>query len=160
MRLVWKQYSSKNFGCHNFQIDLAMDLMNYGIGLEWDGNLNNSDRPSFMPKGSLVPCNCGRCFFCVKGLTTRITHRQSKKARVTVEYKCGTRVITKKCTDVRVNLGLKSGKYCRMCYRKQLPTGLSAKKRQKWYRTSALGCPICKEPICKECWKEGYDKHA
>jgi hypothetical protein len=36
-----------------------MDLMNYGIGLEWDGNLNNSDRPSFMPKGALVPCDCG-----------------------------------------------------------------------------------------------------
>jgi hypothetical protein len=39
----WKQYGSKNFGRLNFQIDLAMDLMNYGIGLEWDGNLNNSD---------------------------------------------------------------------------------------------------------------------
>ena len=69
-------------------------------------------------------------------------------------------LLSAQCTDVRVNLGLKAGKYCRMCYRKQLPTGLSAKERQKRCRTSALGCSICKEPICKECWKEGYDKHA
>jgi len=49
---------------------------------------------------------------------------------------------------------------CRMCYRKQLTTELSAKDRRKTSRTSRMGCPICKEPICKECWKEGYDKHA
>jgi hypothetical protein len=37
---------------------------------------------------------------------------------------------------------------------------LSAKDRRKTSRTSCMGCPICKKPICKECWKEGYDKHA
>jgi hypothetical protein len=152
--------SSKNFGHHNFQIDLTMDLMNYGIGLEWDGNLNNSDRPSFMPKSSLVPCNCGKCFFCVKGLTSEITHRQSKKARVTVEYKCGTWVTLRKCTGERVNLGLKSGQYCRMCYRKQVSTELKAKERKERCRNSRLGCAVCKEPICLECWKEGYDRHS
>jgi hypothetical protein len=47
-----------------------------------------------------------------------------------------------------------------MCYRKQLITELSAKERRKTSRTSAMGCQICKEPICKECWEEGYDKHA
>ena len=35
-----------------------------------------------------------------------------------------------------------------------------AKDRRKTSRTSHMGCPICKEPSCKECWKEGYDKHA
>jgi hypothetical protein len=69
---------------------LISHLMNYGICLEWDGILNDSDRPRFMPKDSLVPCGCGRCFFCVKGLINGITHRQPKKARVTVEYACGT----------------------------------------------------------------------
>jgi hypothetical protein len=59
-----------------------------------------------------------------------------------------------------VSLGMKSGKYCRMCYRKQLTTELSSKDRQQRCKTSAMGCPICKEPICKEGWKEGYDKHA
>jgi hypothetical protein len=22
-----------------------------------------------------------------------------------------------------------------------------------------MGYPICKELVCNECWKEGYDKH-
>jgi hypothetical protein len=57
----------KKIGCHNFQIDLAINLMNYGIGLEWDGKSENG--PSFMPKGSLVPCDCGNFFFYVNGLT-------------------------------------------------------------------------------------------
>jgi hypothetical protein len=124
----------KNFDRHNFQINLAMDLMNFGIGLKWDGNLNNSDRPSFMPKGALVPCDCGRCYFCVKGLTTMITHRQSKKARVIVEYKCGMWVTLRKCTSKRVDLGLKSGRYCRMCYRKHVE--LKAQEKVKRCRTS------------------------
>ncbi len=69
-------------------------------------------------------------------------------------------VTTNKFTDVRVNLGLGSGRYCGMCYRKKLTTELSAKEREKTCKTSKMGCLICKEPICKECWKEGYDKHA
>jgi hypothetical protein len=44
----------------------------------------------------------------------------------------------KKCINVQVNLGSKAGKYCRMCYRKKLPTGLSAKERQKRCRTSRM----------------------
>ena len=99
-------------------------------------------------------------FFCLKGVTTGISHPQNKKAKVTMEYKCGTRVTMNKCTDVQVSLVMKSGKYCRMCYRKQLTTELSSNDRQQRCRTSAMGCPICKEPICKEYWKEGYDKHA
>ena len=73
-------------------------------------------------------------------------------------------LITKYCYDdwvvQRRKKELSSGKYCRMCYRKQLTTELSAKDRQQRCRISAMGCPICKEPIFKECWKEGYDKHA
>jgi hypothetical protein len=59
----WKRYENKNFGRLNFQIDLAIDLMNYGISCEWDGV--SKERPSFIPKGHLVPCECNKCFFCV-----------------------------------------------------------------------------------------------
>jgi hypothetical protein len=34
-----------------------------------------------------------------------------------------------------------------------------AKERAARKGGGILGCPIRKEPICKECWKEGYDKH-
>jgi hypothetical protein len=158
----WKQYNSKKIGHHNFQIDLAIDLMNYIIGLDWDGKSNV--RPSFMPKGSLVlvPYECNKCFFCVDGLTNRIAHWPSTKAKVTVEYKCATWVTTNKCKKIKdwVSLGLKLGKYCWMRYQKQITPELLSKERAKRCRTSVMGCPIYKEPICKECWKEGYDKHA
>ena len=63
----WDQSSGrcmtiKNFGHHDFQIDLGIDLMKYGISLDWDGKLKA--RPSFMPKHSLIPCECNKCFFC------------------------------------------------------------------------------------------------
>ncbi len=74
----WKQYENKNFGHHNFQIDLAIDLMNCSICCEWEGV--SKERPSFMQKGPLVPCECNECFFCVKGSTNGIIHRPSKKA--------------------------------------------------------------------------------
>jgi hypothetical protein len=37
-----KKYREKNEGCHDFQIDLGISLLNYGIGLDWDGVLGKS----------------------------------------------------------------------------------------------------------------------
>jgi hypothetical protein len=127
----WKAYDSNKFGRHDFQIDLAIDLMKYGIGLEWDGKLKA--RPSFMPKSSLLPCECNKCFFCKNGLTNGIAHQASKKAKVakvTVEYKCGTQVTTNESTTERVNLGLKAARYCRMCYQKQSSIELMSEVRK------------------------------
>jgi hypothetical protein len=154
----WKKYRDKYEGRHNFQIDLGISLLNYCIGLDWDGV--SGKRPSYMQTGAFKPCDCKKCFFCLKGNTDNFAHCPRKQAKVTVEYKCGTRVKTDKCTNVWVNLGMESGRYCEMCYRKQLTTELVAKERRKRCKTSQTGCPIYKEPICKECWKEGYDKHA
>ncbi len=124
---------------------------------QWDGA--GEKRPNFMRQDPFVPCNCGKCFFCLNGITTGIAHPPSKKVKVTVEFNCGTRLKTNKCTADRVSLGMKSGGYCRMCYRKQACTDLKANDRIQRCRTSAMGCAVCKEPICKECWKEGYNKH-
>ena len=100
----WKRYLDHHSGRHDFQIDLALSVMNYGIGLQWDGE--SDERPNFMRQNHFFPCDCNKCFFCLNGITTGIAHPPTKKAKVTVEYKCGTRVTTKKCTDVRVSLGL------------------------------------------------------
>ncbi len=139
----WKRYLDHHSDCHDFQIDLSLFVMTYGISLQWDGE--SDERPNFMQQ----------MFFCLNGITTCIAHPPAKKAKVTVEYKYGTCVTTNKCTDVRVSLGMVSGSDCRMCYRKQLTTELTATERRKTSRTSAMGYPICKEPICKECRKEG-----
>ena len=133
--------------------------MNYGISTEWKDT--TEARPNFLRQTAFLPCDCEKCFFCMNGFTNGIQHRPSKKAKVVVQYKCGTRVKTIQCTGERVDLGL-GCTYCRMCYRKLLGTMASEQKtavRKKMCRTSRMGCPICKEPICKECWGEGYDKH-
>jgi hypothetical protein len=77
---------------------ITQSLLNYGIGLDWDGV--SGKRPSYMRTGAFKPCECKKCFFCLKGHTNGITLCPRKQAKVTVEYKCGMRVITKKCTDI------------------------------------------------------------
>ena len=54
----WKKYRDKNQGRHDFQIDLGISLLNYGIGLDWDGE--SRERPSYMQKApaSLVNARC------------------------------------------------------------------------------------------------------
>jgi hypothetical protein len=54
-----------------------------------------------------------------------------KKAEVTVEYACGTRVASNKCTSERVDLRMLSGSYCRMCYRKLVTIELTPTERKK-----------------------------
>jgi hypothetical protein len=88
----WKKYRDKNQGRHDFQIDLGISLLNYGIGLDWDGV--SGKRPSYIQTGVFKPCDCKKCFFCLKGHTNGITHHPQMQVEVTVEYKCGTRVTT------------------------------------------------------------------
>ena len=40
----WKDYLDKNEGRREFQIDLAIDLMNHGLALDWDGGKRNTSR--------------------------------------------------------------------------------------------------------------------
>ena len=111
--MYWGLYLDKNGGRRKFQIDLGIALLNYGIGLDWDG-IKVSLKPHWMRQLEFVPCDCEKCFFCLKGLTTGIAHK--KNERVKIEYTCGSRRHTKKCTTERVKLKNYSD-YCRMCLR-------------------------------------------
>ena len=66
----WKVYPDKHEdeGRHEFQIDLAIDIMNYALSLDWDGNPDN--RPDYVREDAFNPCDCKTCLFCVHGLTT------------------------------------------------------------------------------------------
>ncbi len=152
----WSRYLKKKFGRHVFQIDLSMSLLTRAIKWDWDGK---SKKSCWMRQTPVLPCNCNQCFFCLNGITSGITHHPTKKQKVTEDHKCVTRVKTDKYTNKRVNLGLKVARYCRMCYRKQSSIELTSEVRKGACRTSKMGCLICKEPICKECWNDGYDKH-
>ena len=148
----WKCYKSKNNGRHDSQIDLGIAILNYGIGLDWVGD----ERPDYMHTGDFIPCNCKKCYFCLNGHTSGIAHANRKRPPV-VGYKCGTRVRTKKCSVVRVDLG-KGGSYCRMCYRNTGKTSSTAEKKRKC-KYSRLGCAIWRETFFTECRESGYDLH-
>ena len=45
----WKCYTSKEDGRYNFQIDLAMQLIDYGIRLDWKGDADNPNNDAGKP---------------------------------------------------------------------------------------------------------------
>ena len=55
-------YLDKNGGWRKFQIDLGIALLNYGIGLDWDGT-KVSPKPCWTRQSEFVPCDCKKCFF-------------------------------------------------------------------------------------------------
>jgi hypothetical protein len=64
-----------------------------------------------------LPCECGKCFFCLNGLKNGIGHWQKRTRTIFVQHD-NSQTLSKDCTKKRV--GLKRGsQYCRMCYRKQ-----------------------------------------
>ena len=156
----WKKYSNKNEGRKNFQIDLGILLLNYAIELDMK---DSNKKPKWMRQTPPIPCDCKKCYFCKNGITTGIAH-PAKKAKVEIVTANNVRVKTSKCINERVRLAVGSN-YCRMCYRSQFgamkPDGSkkTSDEKKRDCNRSAMGCKICKEPICKDCWSKGYDIH-
>ena len=63
VREDWKKYCSKYNGRRNFQIDLAIEVMEYGIKKEWDDDTDDKLQPKWMRQLEFIPCNCDKCFF-------------------------------------------------------------------------------------------------
>lgn len=128
--------------------------------LAWPCWTEPSNGIGMAPQKSQAGCDSPQSYratvisvFSVSRVSPVASHIQLRRSR-RLEYKCGTRLKTNKCTGERLNLGLKSGRYCGMCYQKQVSTELKAKERKGRCRTSNLGCAICKELICVE-WEGG-----
>ena len=117
-----------------------------------------------MRQGALLPCECGKCFFCINGLTGGIVHRHQRPVRTYIHHYDNTHTVTNGCTEVRVNLD-RGNQYCRMCYRNMpeynedgVKMTVAMKKKACCY--SWLGCASCDEQICDAwCWEAGYDRH-
>ena len=105
----WFKYKNKNGGRYKFQYDLALELMEYGIKLDWKDLEDDSQRPPYIRQKSIVPCECKSCFFCKNGITTGIDHRRVGKKRLRTRDKIVT------CSGQREMLH-KHTDYCRMCY--------------------------------------------
>ena len=58
----WKVHLDKHEGRHEFQIGLDLDMMNYALSLDWDGNTDN--RPDYVRNDTFTPCDCETCFLC------------------------------------------------------------------------------------------------
>ena len=107
-----------------------------------------------MRQGSLDPCDCNRCYFCINGLTNGIAHGISLKRKVAKKNQ--KKVVD--CTEERVTCKKEDGTpmkypdYCRMCYRKQAGSTLTKKQKSERCKDTKLGCEQCNEPICKDCW--------
>ena len=84
----WKDYLDKNEGRREFQIELAIDLMNHGLELDWDGG---EKRPDYVRGDAFTPCECEKCFFCLHGLTSGISHGGIKRKAI-FHYQCKGRI--------------------------------------------------------------------
>ena len=136
--------------------------INYALEHEWEDL--DGPRPNWMRQKEFLPCDCKKCFFCVKGLTNGISHKRKAKT-VVVESKKKRRVIVGHA-DFRVKLGKKKGSsYCRMCYRNQKSAvgtdgkKLTAEEKKEKCNWSYMGCTECGEQVCGVCWEKGYNKH-
>ena len=123
IRQDWRKYTSKNDGRHDFQIDLGIALLNAAIEYDLahkDALGYSGEYPNWMKQGSLDPCECGMCYFCINRLTNGIAHKDTVKRKVAKKNK--KEVV--ECSDVREGLMKADGTpltysdYCRMCYRK------------------------------------------
>jgi hypothetical protein len=145
----WKCYTSKEEGRYNFQIDLAMQLIDYGIRLDWKGDADNpkndAGKPAWVRQVGLIPCDCKRCFFCRTGRTQGIDHKPLKRTRENVVPRGHARKREKVS---------KNGRVCQFCYKRlgeKYATMASAEKKMKSAR-STLGCRMCGLCVCGDCW--------
>ena len=50
LRNEWSKYCSKNGGRKMFQVDLALELMERGIWMDWEAPYDESTQPNWMRK--------------------------------------------------------------------------------------------------------------
>ena len=113
----WKKYLKRKSACHDFQIDLGIALLKYGIWLELGGK-DESKRPYYMTREAFLPCEYYVCFHCKICIMSGIAHASKKRKVALVCYQCGQAFKTEECTDKQVELR-KWGDYCKMFYSKQ-----------------------------------------
>jgi hypothetical protein len=145
----WKCYTSKEDGRYNFQIDLAMQLIDYGIRLDWKGDADNpkndAGKPAWVLQVGLIPRDCKRYFFCTTGRAQGIDHKPWKRTR--------ENAVPHGYAKRRESVS-KNGRRCKLCYDrlgKTYKNMSSAEKRRK-ARRSTKWCGMCDHCVCSECW--------
>jgi hypothetical protein len=70
---------SKHLGCYHLHMDLANDLISWGISMNWSDVVDDSRKPVYVRKQDYVPCGCMHCFFCKKALAHGVDHKKRGK---------------------------------------------------------------------------------
>ena len=81
--------------------------MTYPIELEWTGE----KRLQWMRQHPFFPCDCKKCYFCVKGHTSGVAHPRGKEREVVYTNEACVRA--NECVDVGVKISDNTD-YCRM----------------------------------------------
>ena len=106
----WKKYQKKEER-NNFQIDMAILLIDMGVKNDWNEDYDDSNKPEWMQRLDPLPCYRNKCMYCKLG-----------KTRPPVMAEEPTRLQKKKlcpeCNDIPMKLDetAKSAEYCRVCY--------------------------------------------
>ena len=156
----WKErYGDKNKGRRRFQIDLAFAIADYAVRLDWEGDLNDEKgRPAWMRQRGLVPCDCGKCFFCKTGRTNGITHK-------TVTKPPPRRQVPQECDAERAQIR-RDGQHCAVCYQiaaNKYTGDLKRKERFLLLKSQCcetrMGCRNCNVVVCNFHWAHGEFTH-
>ena len=67
----WNQYCSKNGGQKKIQIDLAVQLIDFGIRQDWPEPFDDHNIPPWVRQKYILSCDCKVCFFCKNGMKQR-----------------------------------------------------------------------------------------
>ena len=149
----WSKYLSKHGGRKRFQIDLGIELMDYGIRLDWNGNLDNLEgKPKWIRQTQFLPCSCGVCFFCQNGYTGGIYHSPQKK-------RAGRMKKVPFCSGDWERMTYQ--RYCGPCYMKhrELHPKEKSKKSARSVTNTTFGCTVCNNHVCKKCWPNYEHKY-
>jgi hypothetical protein len=141
----WKKYLDKHGGRKKFQIDLALQLMDHAIRLDWNGDISDhTGRPRWMRQTPFLPCSCQMCFFCKNGWTGGIYHSPQRK-------KAGRKKMAPVCNGKYEKMPYQ--RYCGPCYRRyrELHPNKTTREAKRNVPCPVYGCVTC-ENVCKQCW--------
>lgn len=151
-----RHYLRSRNGRRDFQIDLAISLINYVISLDWE---EGGERPDYIRRGSMSLAIVSVASVVSAGILAlcggwTIGHKEAEvRIPLSVWRAFGVRGMYVGMSAARCWLSK-----LRMCYRTQDPS-IPSRDRDKLCKKSTMWCAQCKEPLCKQCRNKGYDKH-
>jgi len=140
----WNQYCSKNGGQKKIQIDLAVQLIDFGIRQDWPEPFDEHNMPPWIRQEYILSCDC-KVFFLQKWHKNRYIpkcQQQNQQQQPVCEGKRDN--IRKQPQECYV---------CRFHVRKEAPHESWQEARKKCKR-SRKGCATCQIVVCYEHWAD------